>query len=326
VIDPLTENDMIRLTDPKAAHRLPLGSYVASRANAVLTATEQGGTPGKPQIARIDLRTGLGRILTEAEALDAASPSFTPDERWIQYIDGKRFLQMPAGGGKERELYVTEGAFEPVGVAVTVDGLSGYVVERMGGAWRLIQAPLLTKGTAGVLAESGEAIGRVLPRPKRASVAYHRGGAWWMVNTDGKQNRKLPTAEGAGVGGFWSADGTALWYLANGQVRVCDPDANRDQLWAKSSQFVQMGRNGDGSVLVGMSGSKAGPYVLITLRVTKRERPLVAHKASHPGRTPPVFSPNSQRIFFESDFEGNPAVYMLLVDRLVEKIEAEGSA
>ena len=35
----------------------------------------------------------------------------------------------------------------------------------------------------------------------------------------------------------------------------------------------------------------------------------------------PIFSPDSQRIFFVSDRHGKPAVYTVKVDKLVEKTD-----
>jgi len=39
--------------------------------------------------------------------------------------------------------------------------------------------------------------------------------------------------------------------------------------------------------------------------------------------TTPLFSPDSQRIYFESDREGKPALYCMHVEKLVEKTESE---
>jgi oligogalacturonide lyase len=36
----------------------------------------------------------------------------------------------------------------------------------------------------------------------------------------------------------------------------------------------------------------------------------------------PIFSPSSQRIFFESDRHGKPAIYTMSVERLVEETES----
>ena len=82
-------------------------------------------------------------------------------------------------------------------------------------------------------------------------------------------------------------------------------------------------RNGDSSVMVGASGSKASPYVLLLVRSVKRELTLCEHRASDPRQVTTLFSPNSQRIFFQSDRDGKMAIYTMPVDRLVEETETE---
>jgi oligogalacturonide lyase len=37
----------------------------------------------------------------------------------------------------------------------------------------------------------------------------------------------------------------------------------------------------------------------------------------------PIFSPNSQRIYFQSDRDGKMAIYAMTVDRLVAETETE---
>jgi oligogalacturonide lyase len=72
-------------------------------------------------------------------------------------------------------------------------------------------------------------------------------------------------------------------------------------------------------VFAGASRSRASAYVLILLRVTRRELTLCEHKASDPAMVNPVFSPDSQRIVFVSDRHGKPALYQVRVNRFVEE-------
>jgi oligogalacturonide lyase len=76
--------------------------------------------------------------------------------------------------------------------------------------------------------------------------------------------------------------------------------------------------------LVGASRNKASPAVLIMLRITRRELTLCEHRASHPERVSPLFAPDAQRIYFESDRHGKSAIYALHVERLVERTGDEG--
>ena len=93
---------------------------------------------------------------------------------------------------------------------------------------------------------------------------------------------------------------------------------------AKTSQFAHFGFNRDSSVFVGASRNAASPTVLLLLRVTRRELTLCEHKASHPENVAPVFSPDSQRVYFQSDRDGKPAIYCMHMERLVEKTDVDG--
>ncbi len=105
-------------------------------------------------------------------------------------------------------------------------------------------------------------------------------------------------------------------------LRENTPDTGADALIAPTSQFVHFGRNGDASVFVGASGSKASPHVLLLLRMTRREFTLAEHRASDPAMVAPIFSPMSQRVFFASDRHGKPAIYSMSVEKLVEETES----
>ena len=61
------------------------------------------------------------------------------------------------------------------------------------------------------------------------------------------------------------------------------------------------------------------------LRSTHRELTLCEHKASHPEMTAPRFSPDTQRLYFESDRDGKPAIYGLHMEKYLEKTEPDTS-
>ncbi len=128
---------------------------------------------------------------------------------------------------------------------------------------------------------------------------------------------------------MWSADGRTVLYLSFPEdrkqlnnIREFEPDTNEDRFVANTSQYVCFDRNGDASVFAGASGSKASPYVLLLVRAAKRELALCEHKAGDPSQVAPVFSPNSQRVFFHSDRNGKIAIYSVRVERLVEETDS----
>jgi oligogalacturonide lyase len=59
------------------------------------------------------------------------------------------------------------------------------------------------------------------------------------------------------------------------------------------------------------------------LRSTRRELTLCEHKASNPEMTAPRFSPDTQRLYFQSDRDGKPAIYGVHVERFLEKTEPD---
>ena len=91
-----------------------------------------------------------------------------------------------------------------------------------------------------------------------------------------------------------------------------------EKLISATSQFACYSLNSDASVFVGASRSRAQPNIVIMLRFPHREMTLCEHKDSHPAEVTPVFSPDNRRIYFESDREGNSALYSVNVELLVE--------
>jgi oligogalacturonide lyase len=131
----------------------------------------------------------------------------------------------------------------------------------------------------------------------------------------------------------WSPDGRAVLYLnvpADSRklrnIREFTPDSNEDKAVSDTTQYACFERNTDGSVFVGASGSKASPYVLLLVRAVHREFTLCEHRASDPAKVSPIFSPNSQSVFFSSDQHGKPAIYRIGVDKLVEATEESAAS
>jgi oligogalacturonide lyase len=60
------------------------------------------------------------------------------------------------------------------------------------------------------------------------------------------------------------------------------------------------------------------------LRINGRELTICEHRASHPESVAPIFSPDAQRLFFQSDRDGKPSIYCVHMERLVERIEEPG--
>ena len=327
--DPATEFEVLRLTDPAHRSWLPpyYGRTISQRGNALLYASDRSGTV---EAYRMDLKSGLSRKLTDENGVLPNALTMLADEHSFCYLAGRSLYLANFGNLRAREVYRIAEGFEPGGgLSVSEDGLYAALVEQKPGSCRL-RLITIRSGGAVTLTEAAEPMSDPMPRPKRAGMLYRRGGDVWLVNFDGAQNHKLRLAAG-GVGpAMWSQDGRTVLYLnfpaerkQLNNVREFTPDTNEDRLISATSQFVHFGRNPDSSVFVGASGSKASPYVLLLVRSVRRELTLCEHRASDPRMVAPIFSPNSQRIFFQSDKDGKPAIYSMAVDRLVAETEIE---
>jgi oligogalacturonide lyase len=328
--DPSTELEVLRLTDPEHSSTLP-ASYnraIARNSSFLLYTSDRDGSP---QAFRMDLKAGANKQLTEAENLDGASLTLTPDNRSFCYFAGRSLYVTSLATLHERELYqVPDGWERCPGMSVGPDGTHATFAERQGDASRLRMVPFVP-GPARTVLEAPFAMADPINRPMRAQIAYRQADeALWLVNADGQQNHKLKLAEGHVGPANWAPDGKTLLYLNFPEdtkqlnaLREQTPDTNTDKLVAKTSQFIQFGSNRDTTVFVGASRNVASPHILILLRVTHRELTLCEHKASHPETVNPIFSPDSQRIFFQSDRHGKPAIYCMPVQKFVEKTEAD---
>jgi len=322
--DPATEFEVVRLTDTAYSSFLPasFGRPLSKKGVTLVYSCDRAGTM---QAFRMEIKTGVSKQLTNAAKIDPATVNLLPDDRGICYFDERTLFALPFSNLKPRAVYtVPEGWEHTGGITVAEDGLYAALVERREDRSRL-RLVSMQKGAATTLAETAGLMEAPQPRPKRASVLYRANSELWLVHYDGQQNRKLKTAEGTCGPAFWSPDGRSALYLSFpndksklNNIREIVVDSGADSFIANTTQFVNFARNPDASVFVGASGSKASPHVLLLLRVTRREFTLCEHKASDPKMVAPVFSPTSQRIYFESDKHGKPAIYTMAVERLVE--------
>jgi oligogalacturonide lyase len=326
--DPATEFPVLRLTDPAFSSLLPAhyNRALARRGNFLVYASDAEGSMAAH---RVDLKTGVSRPIAAEANLDPTSLTLTGDERSLCCVSDGRLLQINLGSSRVREVYrVPEGFEARGGLSVAEDGLFAALIERQRDRSRL-RLIRMVDGSATTLAEANEEMSDPIPRPRRASVLYRRGGGLWIANYDAQQNYRLKLAEGELGAANWGPDGRSILYLnypADAHklhnIRELTPDTKEDKAVADTTQYVTFERNADASVFVGASGSKASPYVLLLVRAVKRELTLCEHRSSDPRLVAPVFSPNSQSIFFGSDQHGKPAIYSMAVEKLVSETDS----
>ena len=332
--DPTTELTVFQLTDPQHASALPphYARAVSHKGNFLIYASDASGST---QAYRLDLKSGQARLLTDAEHFDSACFTLLADERSFCYVDGSRLYSSSFASLRPRQVYEAPEGYRPTGMSVSEDGLYAALIEKRESHYRL-QFIHMADGMATMLAEGGQEndeFSDPSPRPRRASVLYRRAGGAWLANSDGKQNYRLKLADGVAAAAAWSPDGRSVLYLnvppdahKLRNIREFTPDTNEDKAVSDTTQYACFERNGDGSVFVGASGSKASPYVLLLVRAVHREFTLCEHRASDPAMVAPIFSPNSQNVFFTSDQHGKPAIYRIAVDKLVEETDESPAA
>lgn len=330
-IDSSTEVEVFAVSDTAKASYLPFsGNRFASARNLFFVYTTE--TPTGLQAVRQEIKGGAMRPITTAQALLPRSVCLSPDDRSIYYADGDRLYQAPIATGKPRELFhASSTATLERGLSLSEDGAQIAMIDN--GKLMLIPTAATAKPAPKTLCEAPES--PVHPLVSKAGFVLFRNEArgFFVVPTTGETKPRRLAIEGDLGPAQWNPDGRSFLFLRLNQgpgipnsLHEYSLDTNKESLVGKTSQFVHFGRNGDSSVFVGASGSKAQPYVLLMLRVTRRELALCEHKASDPTMVAPAFAPSSQRIFFQSDRLGKPAIFSVVVDRLVEKTEAEEPA
>jgi oligogalacturonide lyase len=326
--DPATEFPVYRLTDPAHSSFLPgyYQRFLARRGSFMIFASDR---TGNAQVFRMDLKSGESRQLTQAEALDPASPTLQPDERSFCYFDGPSLRLLNMVTLREREIYRVPSGWERcAGSTVSEDGGHAVFGERQQGGSRL-RLVSLVRGAAQTVTEVEFPLADAISRPRRAQVLFRNPDQeLWLVNSDGQQKRKLNLADGLVGPANWAPDGRTVLYLnlpadktQLNNIRENTPDQNSDKLVAKTSQFAHFGFNRNTSVFVGASRNGASPNILLLLRITRREFTLCEHRSSQPAAVAPVFSGDSQRVYFQSDRHGKPAIYCVRVEKLVEETE-----
>jgi oligogalacturonide lyase len=328
--DAVTEFPVYRLTEPSYTSTLPAAynRVISRNSGLLLYCCDRNGSP---QAFRMNLKSGETQQLTDRKALDGASLALLPDSRAFCYFAERTLYLVSLANLKERAVYTIAEDWEAgPGWNVSADGAHATFVERRGEGSRL-RSVALANGMARTIIELPFLMADPMERPQRAQFLYRKTGqGMGLVNSDGQENRELKLAAG-GIGpAYWAVDGKTLLYLnfpddptQLNAIREHSFGPDADKLVAPTSQYAHFAPNRDHSVFVGASRNASSPVILLMLRITKRELTLCEHRASHPDTVAPMFAPDAQRIYFQSDLHGKPALYSVHVERLVEKIEGD---
>lgn len=314
--DPATESLVVRLTDPATSSLLPAASnrFVSSKRRFLIFSSDR---TGRPTPFQLDLRTGRLRPLAQTADLVASSLCMDPKERFVYFVDGGALKEVALANLKIRTLAEDVSAFS------METPPSDFIIVRHG---RLEQLG----GAASTLADNiGSSSGPSI-RPGGNGCFFARDVSteereFWYASLPGGPMKPILIAKGRVSNPIWSPDGRSLLFLRDVQANVLlselrevVPETGAEQRVASTSQFAAFAPNADGSVFVGASRSKAQPNVVLLLRAVKRELTLCEHRASRPASVSPVFSPDSRRVYFQSDHQGKSALYSVNVELLIE--------
>jgi len=326
--DPATEFPVERFTDPAYSSYLPApyARAIARKGAFFLFSCDRGGSL---QAYRFELKGGEIRQLTEVEGLQPSTLSLFPDDKSFAFVAGRTVYISPIGSLRERELYKIPEDWEfGDGFSVSADGIYAALIEKQGTAKSRLRLIGIAKGNATTLVEHDGMLRHPIARPRRASILYHRDDTLHLVNYDGADDKRLAKSTAAPGSAIWAPDGRSVLYL---QVQEKDkgvmlheiiPDSMQDRVITRTSSYGNFAQNIDGSVLVAASKSVAQPHVMIMIRSVKRELTVCEHKATDANMVAPIFSPTSQRIYFQSDRQGKPAIYTMVLEKFIEKTES----
>ncbi|MCS7044214.1 MAG: oligogalacturonate lyase family protein [Bryobacteraceae bacterium] len=327
-LDPATEFEVFLLTDPQFESFFPSPPAMAvDRRSRTLVFSSRRNGMWQPWA--MDLAAGISRPLGTFSGFLPQSLTLLATGREAALVDGEWIKAVTLGNLRPRDLaQVSPGAEVVPPLAPAPDGTALYYAEKAAGRWLLQRLPL-PKGAPAAVVESAEPILLPAPNPRRAMLLWRTpAGVVEVAAQDGTLRRRLETPPGRVLEAWWSPDGQAVVYLHESAedrprctIREQALDSREDRLVAPTTQFGRFARNANASVFLGASRSAASPLILILLRVNRRELPLCEHKASDVAMTNPIFTPDSQRILFVSDRLGKPAIFMVNVEKLIERTD-----
>jgi oligogalacturonide lyase len=314
--DPTTETPVVRLTNPATNSFLPgpANRFVSLKERFLVFSSDR---TGKLAPFQMDMGTGVRHQLADTANLLPSSLCLDESERVLYLIDENRLQEITLTTKKVRTLAEDVSAFSASAAP------SQFVVVRRGRLERL-------DGNGGPLAEGVGSYCLVRPKANGCLFIRELSGVerefWYARMTSTAGADPVLVAKGSVSNPYWSPDGQSLLFLRNvpgpgvtlSEIHEVIPDTGAERCIAPTTQFAAFAPNGDGSVFVGASRSKAQPNVVLLLRSAQRELTLCEHRATHPASVSPVFSPDSRRVYFQSDHEGKSALYTVNVELLVE--------
>lgn len=321
-LDPITETAVVRLTSLRSNSFLPAStnSFVSVKDRFLVFSSDRGGRLAPYQV---DLHSGVVTQLAKPDKLIPESLSLNRRGNSLYFLDGGALQEIMLSTRKVKPLAEQVSSFcEIHGSSSGTPANFAIVRER-----RLE----LLNDESKPLAEDVDNF--CLVRPGGTGCFFCRQDSvgereFWYTPFLGAgiANEAVLLAKGRIANPVWTPDGQSLLFLRQvakadlviSEIHSVNPETRSEQRIAATTQFAAFSPNGDASVFVGASSSKAQPTILLLVAEVQRELTLCEHRASHPAFVSPVFSPDSRRVYFQSDHEGKSALYSVNVEALVE--------
>jgi oligogalacturonide lyase len=321
-LDPVTETPVVRLTNPTAHSVLPAPTnrFISVRDRFLLFSSDRNGSFAPFQL---NLRTAVLIQIGKPQNLGTESLCLNRKGSAAFLLDGDRLTEVILSNRRSRVIADGISSFSEL------DASSGpepkFVGVRQG------QLVIIGSSDQPPLAESVDDF--CVARPGGAGCLFRRTlgpdqRQFWYAPISADRNNSAPVllSEGAITNPVWTHDGQQLLFLRESvrndtvvsEIRGVNPESKTEQVVARTSQFAAFSPNVDTSVFVGASRSKAQPTILLLLASPPRELTLCEHRARVASAVSPVFSPDSKRVYFQSDHEGKTALYSVNVEKLVE--------
>lgn len=324
-LDPVTETPVVRLTSIASNSYLPAPAnrFVSVKDRFLVFSSDRTGAAAPYQV---DLRNGTLVQLARPRRLVPQSLCLNGKQNALYLLDGDSLQEITLANRKLRTIADGVSSFcelpESSGVA------ANFFVVREG------RLETLAADNNAPLAEDVEKF--CLTRPGGKGCLFQRAATgeqefWYAPFPATSGPTPFLLAKGKITNPVWMPSGESLLFLqevqqSNGvlttEIHSACPETRREQRVVSTTQFAAFSPNADASVFVGASRSKAQPTVLLLLAEVQREMTLCEHRASHPAAVSPAFSPDSKRVYFQSDHEGKSALYSVNVEALVESTPA----
>lgn len=324
-VDPVTEFNVTRWTEESVNAQLPGQSAngISRNDKQILYASDRSGS-WQPYLLQIP--GGDSTQLLEIPDLLPSSLRWIVADKELACLTTEGLSLTTIAKKKPRMAYRCPSGWQPDGqFVISDDGRLALLGETRNTECRIMQVDLRSGKSRALASAKGGALRAISLHPRYGAILQPADGPVKVLG--GSTPLKAPQfVAGQVLDARFDERGGFLLYLVRTttpqprmQLQALDLKTGKSELLANTSQFSGFSMNKNGSVFVGASASKAQPFLLLLLRVTRREFALMEHRAKDPQRVRPFFSNDSETVYFQSDRLGKSCIFSVSVKGLIEK-------